>query len=152
MERRLFLKASLAGSALTTAWCAGLLTPQAVLAAWPKSAMESDSFDTAIGSVGGKGSADSAIKMKAPEIAENGAVVPITIDATKLDGVESISLFVEKNYRPLAATYNLKAGAKAFVSTRIKMGKTDKVIAAVKTASGVKTAEATVKVTVGGCG
>lgn len=145
MKRRLFMKGTLAGSAITAALGAGLLAPRAVLAAWPKAEMEAESM-------GDAGSANGAIKMKAPEIAENGAVVPVTVDATGIDGVQSITIVAASNQRPLAATYNLTGGAVAFVSTRLKMGKTGDVYGIVKSASGTTHAKAQVKVTIGGCG
>ena len=68
MNRRLFMKGTLAGSAISLAIGAGLLSPRAALAAWPKSSMESkDLLDT--------GTMSAAIKIKAPEIAENGAEI-----------------------------------------------------------------------------
>ena len=78
MQRRTFLKGSLASSAVAVAVGAGLLSPRAVLAAWPKQAFEARSVQDAMSSL--FGSAQSApsgdIKIKAPDIAENGAVVP----------------------------------------------------------------------------
>ncbi|HIJ21827.1 MAG: thiosulfate oxidation carrier protein SoxY [Gammaproteobacteria bacterium] len=146
MKRRLFMKGTLAGSAITTALGAGLLAPRAVLAAWPESAMTSKE-------IGDTGMASATVKIKAPEIAENGAVVPVTVDATGVDGiVESISIVAAANGVPLAATYNMKEGAIPFVSTRLKMGKTGDVYGVVKTASGTVNAKTQVKVTIGGCG
>ncbi len=146
MKRRLFMKGTLAGSAVTAALGAGLLTPRAVLAAWPTAVMEADTFADV-------GDASGAVKIKAPEIAENGAVVPVTVDATSIDGiVESISIVAAANGRPLAATYHLSEGAVPYVSTRLKMGKTGDVYGVVKTASGTVNAKTQVKVTIGGCG
>jgi sulfur-oxidizing protein SoxY len=145
VKRRLFMKGTLAGSAITAALGAGLLAPRAALAAWPKAVMESES-------VGDTGSASGSVKIKAPEIAENGAVVPVTIDATGIEGVQSISIVAAANQRPLAATYNMSGGAVAFVSTRLKMGKTGDVYGVVKAASGTVHAKSQVKVTIGGCG
>jgi len=145
MNRRLFMKGTLAGSAISLAIGAGLLSPRAALAAWPKSSMESkDLLNT--------GTMSAAIKIKAPEIAENGAVVPITVDATGIDGVESINIVAAANGTPLAGTYNLKPGAHAYISTRIKMGKTGDLYGVVKTAAGTVHAKVKVKVTIGGCG
>ena len=93
----------------------------------------------------------SAISMKAPEIAENGAVVPVTISTT-LPNVESISIVVEKNPRPLAASFEIPPGTLPEVSSRIKMGQTSQVMAVIKTDSGVFSASKEVKVTIGGCG
>ncbi len=146
MKRRLFMKGTLAGSAITAALGAGLLTPRAVLAAWPTAVMEADTFADV-------GDASGSVNLKAPEIAENGAVVPITVDATAIEGiVESISIVAAANGRPLAATYHLGEGAVPYVSTRVKMGKTGDVYGVVKTASGTVNAKTQVKVTIGGCG
>ena len=68
-------------------------------------------------------SASSAVVLSAPDIAENGRVVPVSVSST-LDGVESISIIVEQNPSPLAASFDLGPGAVADVSTRLKMGKT----------------------------
>lgn len=141
MKRRLFIKGSMAGTAIG----AGLLAPQSVLAAWPKAVMESSE-------AGDAGSANSAIKIKAPEIAENGAVVPVTVDATAVDGVKSITIVAASNQRPIAATYHMKEGAVAFVSTRLKMGKTGEVYGVVNSGAGASHAKTQVKVTIGGCG
>jgi len=86
-----------------------------------------------------------------PDIAENGAVVPVTVK-TKLTGVKSISLIVVENPTPLSASFKLMPGVEGEISTRIKMGQSSDVIAAVETDSGVYTATKNVKVTIGGCG
>ena len=91
------------------------------------------------------------IKLKVPEIAENGAVVPVTISTT-LENVESISIVVEHNPRPLAASFEIPAGTLPNVSSRIKMGETSDVIAVVKTDTGIYSTSKQVKVTIGGCG
>jgi len=101
------------------------------------------------------GSSDSSessdITLKAPDIAENGAVVPITI-TTSLDDLESISIISAKNSSPLIASHQLGDGAKGYVSTRIKMGKSSDVIAVVKAGGKLYTSKKEVKVTIGGCG
>jgi len=91
------------------------------------------------------------IQLKAPEIAENGAVVPLTVSTT-LAGVMGISIVVANNPTPLAATFTIPEGGKAEVSTRIKMAKTSDVIALVQTKDGFFSARQEVKVTIGGCG
>ena len=146
MKRRLFLKSAIAGSAVATAVGAGLLTPSMVFANSAGFKAKSDAAGaSAVGA--GKGT----FKFKAPKIAENGAVVPMTVDASKMEDVTNISLLVAKNGTPLSASFNL-AGAVGFVSTRCKMGKTSKVTALV-TAGGSTTAiTKEVKVTIGGCG
>ena len=153
MLRRTFLKGSLATGTVAVAVGAGLLSPRAVLAAWPKSAFESKNLQEAMSSL--LGSADTSpsgdITIKAPDIAENGAVVPVTI-STGMSGVTSMALFVEKNNSPLAANFVLGSNAKGFVSSRIKMAKTSTVIAVVKAGGKALSARKEVKVTIGGCG
>ncbi len=153
MQRRSFLKGTLAGSAVAVAVGAGLLSPRAVLAAWPKAAFEAKSVNDAM--KGLFGSADNTpsgdIKIKAPDIAENGAVVPVSV-STSLGKVDSIAVIAEKNGTPLASNFRLGASAIPNVSTRIKMGKTSDVIAVVKANGKAYSARKNVKVTIGGCG
>jgi sulfur-oxidizing protein SoxY len=152
-KRRVFLKGSLAAGTVGVAAAAGLLAPQAVLAAWNEKAFKAKSIDDALSAAMGtaSGSASDAIKIKAPDIAENGAVVPVSI-SSDLGSAESIALLAEGNASPLVATFNLGEGAIADVSTRIKMGKTSDVIAVVKADGKLHTARKSVKVTIGGCG
>jgi len=153
MKRRIFLKGSLATGAAGMAISAGLLTPRMVLAAWPKSAFEAKTVDEAVTGLFGSStlSGSDKIKIKAPDIAENGAVVPISV-TTDIAGAESISVIVEKNASPLAASFILGTGTEGYVSTRIKMGKTSSVIAVVKAGDKLHSAGKEVKVTIGGCG
>lgn len=153
MQRRTFLKGSLAGGTVAVAIGAGLLTPRAVLAAWPKTAFDAKSVQDALNDL--YGSAQTApsgdISIKAPDIAENGAVVPVSV-TTGIKGVNEIAIIAEKNSSPLAANFKLADKAKGFVSTRIKMGKTSNVIAVVKAGGKAYSARKEVKVTIGGCG
>ena len=153
MKRRIFLKGSLATGAAGMAISAGLLTPRMVLAAWPKEAFEATSVDAAVNGLYGSSTLTGSdqIKLEAPDIAENGAVVPITV-TTDISGADSISIIAEKNATPLAATFNLGPGTQAFVKTRIKMGKTASVIAVVKAGDKLFSTGKEVKVTIGGCG
>ncbi len=153
MKRRLFLKGTVAGGTLAVAVGAGLLAPRQVLAAWPQGAFEAKSVGDALnGLFGGDLTEPSSdIQIKAPDIAENGAVVPVSISAG-MAGVEAISLVVEKNGTPLAATFNLTSNARPDVSTRIKMSQTSNVIAVVKAGGKMYSARKEVKVTIGGCG
>ncbi len=152
-KRRVFLKGSLAAGTVGVAVGAGLLAPQAVLAAWPQAAFEAKSIDDALKAAmgGASNTASDAIKIKAPDIAENGAVVPVSVSSSIAD-VTSIALLAEGNASPLVATFNLGAGALPDVSTRIKMGKTSDVIAIVKAGDKLHSARKSVKVTIGGCG
>ena len=153
MKRRTLLKGSLSAGVLGVAAGAGLLTPQMVLAAWPKAAFDAKSVDSAVKTLLGSDSlsASSDITITAPPIAENGAVVNVAVSST-LKNAESISLLVEKNGSPLAASFNLSAQTEPFVKTRIKVAKTSSVIAVVKSGGKLYSAGREVKVTIGGCG
>ena len=152
MKRRTLLKGTLAAGTVGMAVAAGLLTPRAVLAAWPKEAFEAKSVADAMkGIAGSDQTASGDIQIKAPDIAENGAVVPVTV-STGMSGVESISILATQNATPLTSSYMLSGGAEPFISTRIKMGKTSNVVAVVKAGGKLYSAEKEVKVTIGGCG
>jgi len=151
-NRRVFLKGSLAASAVGVAVGAGLLSPRAVLADWPKAAFNSTSISDALSAALGSGdAAESAdVTLRAPDIAENGAVVPITVE-TNMGDVEEIAILVEKNEHPLVTTFNVSAAA-PFLSTRIRMGETSDVYGVVKAGGKIYQAHKEVKVTIGGCG
>ncbi len=152
-NRRVLLKGTFAAGATGIAISAGLLTPKAVLAAWPKAAFEAKDSKAALqASLGSSSTTESSdIKLKAPDIAENGAVVPITV-TSNIANTEAISIVIAKNAMPLAATFNLGANTKGFVSTRIKMGKTSDVTAVIKAGGKLYSTSKNVKVTIGGCG
>ncbi|MCW9047792.1 MAG: thiosulfate oxidation carrier protein SoxY [Gammaproteobacteria bacterium] len=152
-KRRSFIKSSAAAGAFGVAVSAGLITPRAVLAAWPKAAFAATDVDAAInGAFGSSATTESSdIALKAPEIAENGAVVPITV-TSKIAGTESISLLISKNPTPLTATFKMGKGAEGFVSTRVKMSTTSDLVVVVKANGKLYSAKKEVKVTIGGCG
>jgi sulfur-oxidizing protein SoxY len=153
MKRRIFLKGSVAAGAVGAAIGAGLLTPRLVLAAWPTTAFEATTVDAALDALMGSHALEGSdkITIRAPDIAENGAVVPVSVE-TSLANPESISIIAEKNAAPLIASFVLGKGAEGFVSTRIKMGKTSSVIAVVKAEGKMYSTGKEVKVTIGGCG
>lgn len=153
MKRRVFLKGTLASGAVAVAVGAGLLNPRQVLAAWPKSAFEARSVNDALNGLYGSdlAPASSDIQVDAPDIAENGAVVPVTVK-TSLSNVESISIISEKNQTPLVASFNMTPSTEGYISTRIKMGESSNVIAVVKAGGKLHSARKEVKVTIGGCG
>ncbi|MDH5386949.1 MAG: thiosulfate oxidation carrier protein SoxY [Gammaproteobacteria bacterium] len=152
-KRRILLKSTLAASATTMAISAGLLTPKAVLAAWNTTAFNAKDVDTALTSAyGSTDTTDSdKIKLKAPDVAENGASVTITVDST-LDKTEAISILVKNNAQPLTASFKLGANTEGFITTNIKMGKSSDVIAVVKANGKLYSTKQQVKVTIGGCG
>ena len=147
-KRRTLLKGTMGAGTIGLAAAAGLLTPQAVLAAWNEKAFTAKSVD---GAIGGAASHSDKIKIKAPDIAENGSVVPVTITSS-IGGTETISILADKNSTPLAAEFVLGTGAESTVSTRIKMGKTGAVVGVVKAGGKLYANRKEVKVTIGGCG
>ncbi len=152
MQRRSFLKGSLATSSLVIAAGAGLIIPGQVLAAdYPQAAFEKKSVNEALNSLMGiADAADSSdITVSAPEQAENGASVPIKISVT--GKAEIIAVAVEGNAKPLVMAVSLGAGANSYLSGRIKMSKSSRVIAYAKVDGSVIKAAQEVKVTVGGC-
>ena len=116
-------------------------------------AFATDNADTVISELFGSISIEesSAIKFKIPDIAENGAVVPVTV-STDIEGVLSISIVVDNNPNPLSASFVISPDVVADISTRVKMGKSSRVRAFVQTADKVFFAAKEVKVTIGGCG
>jgi sulfur-oxidizing protein SoxY len=154
MKRRVFLKGSVASGAVAAAVGAGLLTPQMVLAKWNEAAFHSKTVeDAAKNLLGFEGTAEESdkISIKAPDIAENGAVVPITVDVD-MEGVETIAFIAKENPSPLVAAFTMGDGGVPFARTNIKMGKTSDVIAMVTAGGKTYMAKKEVKVTIGGCG
>jgi sulfur-oxidizing protein SoxY len=152
IHRRAVLKGALAGSVVGVAVSAGLLTPQRVLAAWPKEAFEAKAAEDALKALGlAAATASSEVTVKAPDIAENGAVVPVEV-STSLKDVESITIVAEKNPVPLIASFQTAPGFEGYLSTRIKMGSTQDIRVLVKSGGQVVEAKKEVKVTIGGCG
>ena len=151
--RRKFVKtATFVGAAVTVAG-GGVLIPQRALGAYAQAAFDARDVDGALdGSLGSTEHTPSdEIKLKAPDIAENGAVVPITVSST-LGNVTAISIIAVGNPGPLTSTYMLSSASEPFVSTRIRMAKTSDVIAVLKADGKLYSATKEVKVTIGGCG
>jgi sulfur-oxidizing protein SoxY len=119
---------------------------------YPEEAFKQKSEADAIKALYGKAAeASDKVKMDAPEIAENGAVVPISVTTTLTD-VTSISFLVSENPVALVASYKIPAGTMPNVANRIKMAKTSNVIVVVEAGGKLYSATKEVKVTVGGCG
>lgn len=119
---------------------------------YPENAFKQKGDADAIKALYGKtAEASDKVKLDAPEIAENGAVVPISVTTT-LEGVTSISFIVSENPSALAASYRIPEGTLPSVANRLKMQKTSNVIAIVEAGGKLYSATREVKVTVGGCG
>ena len=146
IHRRKFLHTALGVAA------AILVVPLKVFAARPQAAFGAEKYDDVMNTLYNSTTTDSShVSIKAPDIAENGAVVPITVK-TDLAGVESVSIIVPNNPNPLAASFELTPSSGGLVSTRIKMAKTSDVHAVVKAGGKLYSASKEVKVTIGGCG
>ena len=119
---------------------------------YPEDAFKQKNSDDAIKALYGKTAEPSdKVKLDAPEIAENGAVVPISVSST-LGDVTSISILVAENPNALVASYRIPAGTMPNVANRLKMAKSSNVIAVVEAGGKLYSASKEVKVTVGGCG
>ena len=129
-----------------------LAKPLTVLAAWNEQAFGAKSAADALKNIGAAAAAPSKdIVIEAPQIAENGAVVPIEI-SSNIPGTTSIAVVIEKNPFPLAGKFDFKEGALPFVKLNVKMGETSdvRVVAFAGGKQFVATRE--IKVTIGGCG
>ena len=151
--RRTFLKVSGGAGALALAGVAGVLKPAGVSAAeWNQGAFAAKAVADALKGLGATNLIESKdIVITAPEIAENGAVVPVAV-ASRIPNTQSISILSERNPFPLAASFAIANGGEGYVSTRLKMGETSNVRAVVKADGKFYTAAKEVKVTIGGCG
>jgi sulfur-oxidizing protein SoxY len=150
-SRRGFLKAG--GGVVGLLLAAGFLKPDEVWAQeWSKAAFDSKSLEDLVKLLGGSAAAESAeVAIVAPDIAENGAVVPIGV-ASRLEKTESIAILVEKNPNVLAAMFELPEGTLPDVQTRVKMAQTSNVFALVKAGGKFHYAAKEIKITLGGCG
>ena len=141
-----------------SAQVAGLLAAAGVLpatahAAWPQTAFEAKTLaDAAKAFGGGAPAANAGVTITGPDIAENGAVVPVGC-ATTLPGVTRLMLLVEKNPSVLAAAFDVTDAVEPNLNTRVKMGQSSNVYAVAMTGDGkVFFAQKEIKVTLGGCG
>jgi sulfur-oxidizing protein SoxY len=150
--RRLILKGAGAGALLGFGGCWFGPALAAANDKYPEDAFRQKSDADAIKALYGKtAEASDKVKLDAPEIAENGAVVPISVSSTLAD-VTSISILVSENPNALAASYRIPAGTLPSVASRLKMAKTTNVIAIVEAGGKLYSTTKEVKVTVGGCG
>jgi len=153
--RRMILKGAIAGG------LAGLGLGGAVLPAyadadakeWPSNAFKEKDEAAVLKDLYGKTTATASdkINLDAPEIAENGAVVPIAVTST-LPKVTGIAILVLENPNVLAAAYKIPDGTEVAAASRLKMAKTSKVVAIIESDGKLFSATKEVKVTVGGCG
>ena len=153
-KRRTVLKSGGGVTLIGLLAAAGWLKPgEAQAQTWNKAAFDSHSLPEAMKALGGGDPAASKdiVFFQTPEIAENGAVVPIGI-TSNIPKTESIAILIEKNPNMLAAVFDLPPGTEPTVSTRVKMAQTSNVYALVKADGKYYVATKEVKVTLGGCG
>jgi sulfur-oxidizing protein SoxY len=152
--RREWLKSGGGATLLTLLAAAGWLKPDEALAqAWNKAAFEAKTMDEALKALGtGAPAASKDITfVSTPDIAENGAVVPIGI-ASAIPKTEAIAILIEKNPSTLTANFDIPPGTDPAISTRVKMAQTSNVYALVKADGKYYVASKEIKVTLGGCG
>ncbi len=154
MNRREVLKASTGSTVMALMVSAGLLRPGDVAAQeWNKNAFEAKNLNDTVKAFGGAAATVSRdiTFLNTPDIAENGAVVPVGVQS-KIPKTEMIAILIEKNPNSLAAAFTISEGSEAIVSTRVKMLQTSNVHAVVKADGKFYFATREVKVTLGGCG
>ena len=152
--RREVLKSGGGMTLLALLSAAGWLKPgDAEAQAWNKGAFEAKSMDETMKALGSGAPAQSKdiAFVATPDIAENGAVVPIGITSA-LPKTEAIAILIEKNPNTLAANFDIPPGTDPAISTRVKMGQTSNVYALVKADGKYYVAAKEIKVTLGGCG
>jgi sulfur-oxidizing protein SoxY len=137
---------------MLAAFVTGLVPLRLLAAEWNKPAFEAHALPEALKAIGANAIAESdKIDLKAPEIAENGAIVPVEI-TSRIPGTETVYIIAEKNPQPLVAEFDFSAAIDPFISTRIKMGETARVRVIVKAGGKFYATAREVKVTIGGCG
>ena len=151
-QRRNVLKTGSGAALLTVLAAAGIITPGMALADWNKAAFDAKSMADTLKAIGAGTPTDSKdVQVTGPDIAENGAVVPVGVSST-LPNITMVAILIEKNPNALSAVFNLPEGTEANVQTRVKMGQTSNVYALVKSDGKFFMATKEIKVTLGGCG
>ncbi len=151
-QRRTVLKSGSGAALLGMLAAAGIITPGIALADWNKAAFDAKSMADTLKALGAGAPADSKdVQVTGPDIAENGAVVPVGV-ASSLPNISMVAILIEKNPNALAATFTLPEGTEANVQTRVKMGQTSNIYALVKSDGKFFMATKEIKVTLGGCG
>jgi sulfur-oxidizing protein SoxY len=152
MQRRTLLQA--AGSAAQLGLLVGAgLVPTRTLGAWPEKAFEAEKLAEAQRLLFGDAAVEESdqITIEAPDIAENGRIVPVEV-RTALPGAKSVTLLSDTNPAPLLARARFTPAVAPRISMRVKLGGTGNLIAIVEADGGLYRAARAVKVTAGGCG
>jgi sulfur-oxidizing protein SoxY len=147
-SRRVALKTT---GAFATLVSLGIVTQSQAHAAMDRAGFDIKTMADAVKALGGTAASSDQVTVVAPDIAENGAVVPVGA-TSKLPNTTEIYLIVEKNPTPMAAGFKIPAGTAADVQTRLKMGQSSNVFAVVRADGKLFSAFKETKVTLGGCG
>ena len=138
--------------AIVAALAFAVVKPLAALAAWNKDAFGAKTTPEALKGLGiGEAAPSKDLVIEAPQIAENGAVVPIEISSA-IPGTNAIVVVIDKNPFPLIARFDFKEGALPFVKVNVKMGETSDIRVLAEAGGKYYSATKEVKVTIGGCG
>ena len=129
----------------------GLVTQSQAQAAVDSASFQVKTLEDALKAIGGTPATSDQVSVVSPDIAENGAVVPVGA-TSKLANTTEMYLVVEKNPTPLSCAFFIPAGTAADVQTRLKMGQSTNVVAVVKADGKLFSASKETKVTLGGCG
>ena len=142
----------LAGGTLwSVVWASGLWSAAPPSAEALERAFGATSLDDALLALGGRPVASSELKLEVPDLAENGAFVPVALSCM-LKGVQELAFVVASNPYPLVARFSIPEGTEAFVSTRMKMADSGRVYAIARVDDTLHTTFRDISVTVGGCG
>ncbi len=139
------------GGVLAALLACGLLTQEQARAAIDAKVFQAKNLEKAMAALGGKPEQSKDIDLTTPDIAENGAVVPVSV-TSRIPGTQEIYILVENNPSPLSAAFTIPEGTEPFVSTRTKMGQTSNIHAIVKANGKLYSAMKETRVTLGGCG
>jgi len=152
LKRRNFLQI---GAVLSFAVMTGVLTPEEAMAAetqWNKELFEATDNEGVFKALGAKSPEKSdKVKLVAPDIAENGAVVPVSL-STDLENVTMMAFLIPENPNTMTGMFNIPEGTEPNIATRVKMAKTSDIYGLVKSGDKYYLAQKEVKVTLGGCG
>jgi len=153
-RRRNLLQTGSGMTLLTMLAAAGWLQPGMALAeGWNAAAFDTKSMDETMKALGGGTPVPSkgVTFVQTPDIAENGAVVPVGV-VSAIPNTQSIAILIEKNPNMLAAVFDIPPGTEPSITTRVKMGQSSNIYALVKADGKYYFAAKEIKVTLGGCG
>lgn len=146
-NRRTVLQAT---GAMATLVSLGIVTAQQAHASG-RPGFEARNLQDAIRALGGTAATSGQISIVSPDIAENGAVVPVTA-ISRLPRTTEMFVLVERNPRPMVAGYTIPEGTEAEIQTRLRMGESSNIVAVVRSEGRLFSAVKETKVTLGGCG